>query len=193
MKIYIRARIANPRQRGRDRGLNRWWGSEVRYGRNQWSFFTSERPFEIISWDIRNINCDLRNNCVPVSFAEGNAFFGGNTPYEDIIRSTGYIDGVGVRHRNNPNIYRGIVSEHFDNSSLGIGALRDLGTVLDIKNSGGLIHVNMPHRGMRHADNLRSIRFYHSGKVTMRLRIGSFRLPSNDNRDWWFYLLRGVR
>ncbi len=39
---------------------------------------------------------------------------------------------------------------------------------------------------------LRSIKYYHSGKVVMNFRIGRYRLSSVDN-TWRFFLLRGVR
>ena len=61
-----------------------------------------------------------------------------------------------------------------------------------IQSGGGLVHTNMPHSGIRHADNLRSIKYYHSGKVVMNFRIGSYKLSSVDS-NWWFYVLRGVR
>ena len=62
------------------------------------------------------------------------------------------------------------------------------------RNSGELIHVSMPHgnNGMRHADNLRSIRYYRSGKVVMNFRIGSYKLSSVDNK-WRFYLIKGIK
>jgi len=42
-----------------------------------------------------------------------------------------------------------------------------------------------------HADNLRSIKYYHSGKVVMKFRIGSYKLSSVNNR-WTFYSLQGI-
>lgn len=63
----------------------------------------------------------------------------------------------------------------------------------DIQSSNGLIHVNMPYNnGIHHADILRSIKYYHSGKIMMRFRIGSFSLSSVNN-DWWFFQLNGVK
>ena len=55
-----------------------------------------------------------------------------------------------------------------------------------------LIHTNMPYFGIKHADNLRSIKYYYSGKVVMKYRIGSYIL-SNINEKWWVYLLKGLK
>ena len=174
------------------KGLNYWWGNEVKYGRNQWSFFTSEKPYYVVKWDVSNVGSKSLNDCVPTSFAEANDYFGGNTSYDDYLTRTGYIDDVGVRLVNDPNRYRDFVSEHFNTIPLGADGLTDERIVRDIKNAGGLIHTNMPHRGIRHADNLRSISYFHSGKVVMKFRIGSFRF-SSGNYNWWFYILTGVK
>ncbi|OJU37558.1 MAG: hypothetical protein BGN96_03805, partial [Bacteroidales bacterium 45-6] len=36
-------------------GKNVWWGSEVKYGRTQWSFLTSEKPYEVVDFNIENV------------------------------------------------------------------------------------------------------------------------------------------
>ncbi|MDR0543137.1 MAG: RHS repeat-associated core domain-containing protein [Dysgonamonadaceae bacterium] len=35
------------------KGLNYWWGSKIKYGRTQWSFFTSELPYETIDFNVK--------------------------------------------------------------------------------------------------------------------------------------------
>lgn len=66
--------------------------------------------------------------------------------------------------------------------------------VRNIKNENGLFHVNMPYRygTDRHADILRSVKYYKSGKIMLNFRSGSYKLSSIDNK-WWFYILKGVK
>lgn len=179
-------------QLSKENGLNFWWGSEVKYGRTQWSFNTSEKPYETISWDINKVGSQKLNDCVPTSFAEANDYFGGTTTYDEYLLRTEYIEDVGVK--TNRALYNRNLAKEFTGATMAdpISVLKDHQQVLDIKKTGGIVHTNMPHSVIRHADNLRSIKFYHSGKVVMKFRIGSYRLSSVDNR-WWFYTLNGVR
>ena len=66
------------------------------------------------------------------------------------------------------------------------------GMLQEVQSSNGLIHANIPYNDIRHADILRSIKHYHSGKIIMKFRIGSFKL-SSVNDKWWFYFLRGLK
>jgi hypothetical protein len=132
------------------------------------------------------------NDCVPTSFAEANNYLGGSTSYDEYRTITNYQENAGVMAPNDPHTYQQFVSEQFSTQALGAAALADPAMANQIQNGGDLIHTNMPHNGQRHADNLRTIKYYHSGKVVMNFRIGSYRLSSvNDN--WWFYILKGVR
>ena len=82
-------------QLAKEGGKNMWWGNEVKYGRTQWSFFTSEKPYAVVKWDIENVGSLNENDCVPTSFAEANEYFGGDKSYEEYLSSTGYTkDGV---------------------------------------------------------------------------------------------------
>ena len=122
------------------------------------------------------------NDCVPTSFAEANEYFGGNTTYDEYKKITKYQKDVGVLAPNDPTIYRReLLSEQFNNQPLGAAALNNSQMAHDIKNEGGIIHINMPHSGIRHADNLRSISYYHSGKL------------DPNNKKWWFYILKGLK
>ena len=64
-------------------GKNVWWGNEVKYGRSQWSFINTEKPYQVIDFDISDVGSSSANDCVPASFSEANKHFGGNTSYED--------------------------------------------------------------------------------------------------------------
>ena len=176
-------------------GKNMWWGGDVKHGRTQWSFFTTEKPYETISWDIKNVGSKSLNDCVPTSFAEADDYFGGNTTYEQYKTTTNYQQDVGVMASNRPNAYGRVLSKQFTGAPMPdpVSVLADPQQVLSIKKSGNLIHTNMPHSGgMGHVDNLRSIKYYHSGKVVMNFRIGSYRL-SSVNGNWWFYTLNGLK
>lgn len=176
-------------------GKNMWWGGDVKHGRTQWSFFTTEKPYETISWDIKNVGSKSLNDCVPTSFAEADDYFGGNTTYEQYKTTTNYQQDVGVMASNHPNAYGRVLSKQFTGAPMPdpVSVLADPQQVLSIKKSGNLIHTNMPHSGgMGHVDNLRSIKYYHSGKIVMNFRIGSYRL-SSVNGNWWFYTLNGLK
>lgn len=132
------------------------------------------------------------NDCVPTSYAEANDFFGGNKTYEEYLTHTGYAEDVGVS--TSRRIYERRLSEEFTGYGLYNPSeqLKNIDAIRAIKNDGGLIHTNMTYSSIRHADNLRSIKYFRSGKVLMKFRIGSYRLSSVDN-NWWFYVLTGIR
>jgi len=171
-------------------GKNLWWGSEIKDGRTQWSFFTSEKHYEEIQWNIRDVGSKSPNDCVPTSFTEANDFFGGTTSYERYKAITNYQDGVGTF--TNQAGYEKMLSEQFLSTRFDPSMIADPKMMRELQNRGYLLHTNMPYGGIRHADNLRSIRYYRSGKVKLNYRIGSRNLSSVDN-NWWFYLLRGLK
>lgn len=171
-------------------GKNVWWGNEVKYGRSQWSFINTEKPYQVIDFDISDVGSSSANDCVPASFSEANKHFGGNTSYEDYKPKTNYINGKGVE--TTERLYGKLVSDNFRSSRFSSSELSVPGFAQDVLSRNGLIHVNMPYGGMHHADILRSIRYYHSGKIVMKFRIGYFKL-SSANDEWWFYFLRGLK
>jgi len=171
-------------------GKNVWWGNEVKYGRSQWSFINTEKPYQVIDFDISDVGSSSANDCVPASFSEANKHFGGNTSYEDYKPKTNYINGKGVE--TTERLYGKLVSDNFRSSRFSSSELSVPGFAQDVLSRNGLIHVNMPYGGIHHADILRSIRYYHSGKIVMKFRIGYFKL-SSANDEWWFYFLRGLK
>ena len=176
-------------QLSKENGLNYLWGNKIRYGRNQWSFFTSEKPYETVRWDVSNVGSKSLNDCVPTSYAEMNDYFGGNTSYDEYRRITGYKEDVGVVG-SRPD-YERMLERNFTGDRYNASNLADPQVARNIQNNGQLIHTNMPHSGIKHADNLRSISYY-SNKTVLRYRIGSYKL-SSVNENWWFYLFNGVR
>ena len=171
-------------------GKNVWWGNEVKYGRSQWSFINTEKPYQVIDFDISDVGSLSANDCVPTSFSEANKHFGGNTSYENYKLKTNYINGKGVE--TTEGLYGKLVSDNFRSSRFSSSQLSAPGFAQDVLSRNGLIHVNMPYGGIHHADILRSIRYYHSGKIVMKFRIGYFKL-SSVNDEWWFYFLRGLK
>ena len=171
-------------------GKNVWWGNEVKYGRSQWSFINTEKPYQVIDFDISDVGSSSANDCVPASFSEANKHFGGNTSYEDYKLKTNYINDKGVETTRQG--YNSLVSDNFKSSMLERTKLLEPGYVQNLQSSNKLIHVNMPYGGIRHADILRSIKYYYSGKIIMKFRANSFTFPSAD-KDWWLYLLEGLK
>ncbi len=170
--------------------LNYWWGNEIKYGRTQWSFFTSEKPYETIEWNIRNVGSKKANDCVATTFTEADDYFSGPTSYEDYLSISNYEEGIGTLTTKAG--YQKMLSEQFNYNPIDPAALVNPQNAKEVLSKGYLINTNMPHSGVRHADNLRRISYYHSGKVVLKYRIGSFKLRS-INDTWWFYLLRELR
>ncbi|MDR1583990.1 MAG: hypothetical protein LBS55_12190 [Prevotellaceae bacterium] len=62
-----------------------------------------------------------------------------------------------------------------------------------VVDKGSLVNANWKYgTGGRHSDILRSIKYYRSGKIVMNFRIGSYKF-SSFNKDWWFYILKGLK
>jgi hypothetical protein len=72
-------------------GKNVWWGNQVKYGRTQYSFFTSEKPYATVKFPIK-FTPDGNNTCVVQSLAEFEKAMGGSRTMEDFISSTGYSE-----------------------------------------------------------------------------------------------------
>ena len=174
----------------KQRGLNYWWGTSVEDQRTQWSFFTSELPYERLHFGVNNVGSKNLNDCVPTTFTEANDFFGGDISYEEFKRRTRYEAGVGSRL--NRSDYESLLSDHFSRSVFNPSLLNDPQNVRQFIDRGYLINVNMELKGVRHADNIRSINYYRSGKIEMKLRVGTYRVNTNDHNNW-FYLLRSIR
>jgi RHS repeat-associated protein len=178
-------------QQSKERGLNYWWGGKVKYGRTQWSFFTSEKPYAEVKFGINNVGSKNMNDCDPTTFAEADDYFDGNTTYEEYKTITNYKEDYGVKDFRIK--YQELLYEKFDALAYSASELENPQLAREILNSGYLINTNMPHggNGMFHADNIRSIRYY-SNKVVLHYRIGSYKLSTVD-KNWWFYLLKGLK
>lgn len=130
------------------------------------------------------------NDCVATTFAEADDYYGGTTSYEDYLSSTNYEEGIGTL--TNKAGYQKMLSEKFKYVPFDPAYLADPQNAQEMLSRGYLLNTNMPYGVIRHADNLRRISYYHSGRIVFKFRIGNFRLRSIDN-NWWFYLLKELR
>ncbi|MDR1055780.1 MAG: hypothetical protein LBL90_08165 [Prevotellaceae bacterium] len=143
----------------------------------------------ILRWN--NVGSKNMNDCVPTTFAEADDYFDGNTAYGEYKTITEYQEDAGVKITR--ALYQKLLYEQFDAFIYNDpSALADPEVAREILNSGHLLHTHMPHNnGLFHADNLRSIRYY-SNKVILRYRIGNYKLSAVD-KNWWFFLLKGLK
>ena len=171
-------------------GTNLWWGNEIKYNRTKWSFVTSELPYDEVKWNIKDASKNA-NDCVVSTIVEANNYLGGDATYEQVAKDVRYENGVGTKL--NLDMYEKKLSQYVNGYPISVDDITNLNIVKQYKNQGGVISVNMPHKMTpRHADNIRSIKFYKSGKVIVRLRIGSYNANTiNDN--WHFYLLHSIK
>ena len=173
-------------------GKNVWWGNDIKYGRNKWSFFNTEKPYKIYKFGVSDIETTPKNDCVPKAFAEANEYFGGNTSYEEYKSITNYQEGLGVEI-NNRGEYGKLVSDNFRSSIFQKSEFFDPRFVQNVQSRNELILINMLYKnGYGHTDILRSIKYYYSGKIILKFSRESFKL-SGVNESWWFYLLRGLK
>ncbi|MCM8872592.1 MAG: hypothetical protein NDJ65_04855 [Paludibacteraceae bacterium] len=172
-------------------GTNIWWGNEIKDGRTKWSFFTYELPYKTTTWDGMEDASRKANDCLIASITEANHHMGGNIQYEDVENNVPYIENKGTSISRLK--YAETLSNHFDSRRINPASLNNEYMVQQYKDMGGVINVNMPSSiTPRHSDNIRSISFYKSGKVKIRLRIGNFSTKSITN-DWDVYYLRGIK
>lgn len=154
-------------------GKNVWWGNDVKYGRNQWSFFNIEKPYDVVDFKTYKVGSNNLNDCVPTSMAELDKHFGGNTSYEEFVKRTNYIDGEGVKIGINEG-YNKILSSNFHSNRIDPTQLQNVSSMHSLKNSGRMVSVFMKLGDkLAHADNIRSIKYY-STKIVIQLRIGSY-------------------
>jgi hypothetical protein len=187
-------------QLSRERGLNNWWGNEIKYGRTKWSFFTSEKPYQTIKWDINYVNKinPAINDCVPTTFAEIDEWFGGNIDYEQYKLITGYVEGKGVT-----TDYGNLISNNFkDVSQQNLKLLGNVGDVQTAKDANWILSIfkfeGITSEGVNlwHADNIRSIEYYYSGTIRVNLRHDTYIFNSSSlsgNLNWLIYIVKGLR
>ena len=170
----------------KSKGVNMWWGNKINYGRTKWSFFTSEKPYEVIDFGIKDAGSLKGNDCVPTTFAEANKkLLDGTISYDEYVKITNYIEDKGVLLSKSQ--YEKLLRNNFNlTGRLDPQNLLDPNYAEIIQQSGDVVTLHMPYNSIYHADNIRSISYY-SNKVTVKLRIGTFKLDNlikNSTRFW---------
>ncbi len=110
---FVNGAITGYQLSGRN-GTNYWWGSEIGYNRNKWSFFNWDVPDYIIDFGIPNAGSNSANDCVPTTFAEIETKRGGSRTYNNFKNSTNYQENVGVSISGTD--YERLVNRTFDNT-----------------------------------------------------------------------------
>lgn len=171
-------------------GKNVWWGNSVKDGRTQWSLFNTEKPYQTIDFDISDVGSKAANDCFPTSLAEASEHFNGKYSYEDYQKFLRYKEDIGVGYTEEH--YKNLLDATCNAEKIELNNLGSATYVQSLKADNYLINIDMPYNNIRHSDILRQIKFYHSGKVVMKFRIGSFRLK-NFNNDYHFYKIKGMK
>ncbi len=160
-------------------GKNLWWGSEIGYNRNKWSFFNWDVPDYLIDFGMPNVGSNLDNDCVPTTFAEIEAKRGGSRTYDDFKGISNYQENVGVATTQKG--YETLVNKTFSNaqtlSRTDYHNLFDANYMQNAANNNEVFSVHF--RG--HADNVRSLRVFTRApyKNTLTFRQGSYNFTSS--------------
>lgn len=171
-------------------GKNVWWGSEVKYGRTQWSIITSEKPYAIIDFDVNSININI-NDCVPASFTEINDYYGGDKSYQEMCFRLKYKEGKGVLGY--PERLNSISKGFFSANDIDLSQLADYDFARSLQSDDRLVSLLLKYSSdMNHMDVIRSVRYY-STKTVIKLRIGSYTLDNLVNKTYWALSIDGLR
>ncbi|OJX87699.1 MAG: hypothetical protein BGP01_00020 [Paludibacter sp. 47-17] len=158
-------------------GKNMWWGTEIKHGRNQWSFFTSEKPYDVVDFKLMSgDNPDLKMDCGPATIKEVDNYFGGKRSFNEIAKKIGYQEHIGTDAL---NVKNELFNTYGGEQVYGADVM-NIEYVKEVAKSKHLITIyseNMD-KGIPHFDNIRKISYY-SNKTIIKLRIGSYTL--NDN------------
>ena len=160
------------------KGSNYWWGGEVKYGRTQWSFNPSEKPYA--SYDFGLINGDnpnVRSDCGPATGVEADRYHGGKKNWNEIAEEMGYKTGEGTPVL---NVKQTLQNNYGGDWVSDPNVIMNPDYMQDVSQKHDLISVlgdkmDPDNPNMMHWDNIRRIDYY-SNKVVVRLRIGSYNL-----------------
>lgn len=170
-------------------GKNVWWGSEVKYGRTQWSINPSEKPSVTIDFDVKTVSNNI-NDCVPASFTEINDYYGGDMTYQDMYSKLKYKEGTGVTE--NPKRLEDIAKGFFSAGDIDLSQLADQNFASGLHSGNRLVSLLFEYSNMKHMDVIRSIRYY-STKTVIKLRVGSYNLDNLVRKSLWTLSIGGLR
>jgi len=170
-------------------GKNLWWGSEIGYNRNKWSFFNSNVWDYEIGFGIPNVGSNSENDCVPTTFAEIERKRGGSRTYDDFKKSTNYQQDVGVT--TTQKSYETLVNNTF-NDVQKLATSRERLALFDpqyMQNAANNNEVFSVHFGGKaHADNVRSLRVFINkpsfNTLTFRQSSYNFTISGKGVRVW---------
>ena len=170
-------------------GKNVWWGSEVKYGRTQWSINPSEKPSVTIDFDVKTVSNNI-NDCVPASFTEINDYYGGDMTYQDMYSKLKYKEGTGVVE--NVGRLKSISEGFFSAGDIDLSQLADKDFARGLHSGNRLVSLLFEYSNMKHMDVIRSIRYY-STKTVIKLRVGSYDLDNLVRKNLWALSIGGLR
>lgn len=170
-------------------GKNVWWGSEVKYGRTQWSINPSEKPSVTIDFDVKTVSNNI-NDCVPASFTEINDYYGGDMTYQDMYSKLKYKEGTGVVE--NVDRLKSISEGFFSAGDIDLSQLADKDFARGLHSGNRLVSLLFEYSNMKHMDVIRSIRYY-STKTVIKLRVGSYNLDNLVRKNLWTLSIGGLR
>lgn len=170
-------------------GKNVWWGSEVKYGRTQWSINPSEKPSVTIDFDVKTVSNNI-NDCVPASFTEINDYYGGDMTYQDMYSKLKYKEGTGVVE--NVGRLKSISEGFFSAGDIDLSQLADKDFARGLHSGNRLVSLLFEYSNMKHMDVIRSIRYY-STKTVIKLRVGSYNLDNLVRKNLWALSIGGLR
>ena len=173
----------------KEMGKNMWWGNKIQFGRTQWSIVNTELPYAEVIWNLKDASKN-ENDCVVASIKEAVDYFGGENTYSDIAQDVKYIPNKGTYLKKSE--YEKKLLKYTYGGNLDRDEIYDLGK-MKLAKERGIVNVFMPYSSnMNHADNIRSIKYFHSGKIKIKLRIGTYD-ASTINEKWHFYLLTRLK
>ena len=157
-------------QLAKEGGLNYWWGNNIAYNRNSWSFFNVDKPDFVIDMGIPNVGSLAKNDCYPTTFSEIEAKKGGSRSYQDFAKNANYSEGKGLII--NRSDYRNLMNTTFGTVDILDGnaanQVFDPSFMRMASQNGEIIsfHFSGPRP---HADNVRQLRVFLNAPMKNRL------------------------
>lgn len=161
-------------KRALDSDKNVWWGSKVKRGRSQWSFFNYEDPWKTITFDgIKDMGRHGNLfDCFPDTLAEIENYYTGGDSYDYYSKYYNYVPEEGTTMK--IKTFEDLIKAHFKSKSMGIGILTHHEDISKMAKDGKLIAFFSPDfaEGKAHADVIRKVLYYDNNRIMIELRSG---------------------
>ncbi len=171
-------------------GKNVWWGCEVKYGRTQWSFITSEKPYEVVRFNNLHDFSTHNNDCLPNTCAEINAHFSGNRGYDSWAKRLMYVEDEGV-YASQGEVKK-FFEAAFNTSEFNINDITNIELMKKVAENNELVTLFMEYQNQYHMDNIRYVKYY-SNKIKVGIRIRDFLFQHLSESTLWSKLVSGLR